>query len=65
MTINTDDPAMMDLDLGQEYQRVAEAFHIDLDELGRMALEGIASTWLDDTDRRSLTAEFELALAPG
>ena len=45
VTINTDDPAMMDLDLGQEYQRVAEAFHIDLDELGRMALEGIASTW--------------------
>jgi adenosine deaminase len=63
MTINTDDPAMMNLDLGQEYQRVAEALRIDLDELGRMAVEGIASTWLDDTDRRSLVAEFEAALA--
>ena len=50
--------------MGQEYQRVAEAFRIDLDELGRMAVEGIASTWLDDTDRRSLVAEFEAALAP-
>lgn len=63
VTINTDDPAMMNLDLGQEYQRVAEAFRIDLDELGRIAVEGIASTWLDDTDRRSLVAEFETALA--
>ena len=65
VTINSDDPAMMDLDLGQEYQRVAEAFGIDLEELQRMAVEGIASTWLDDSDRRSLVAEFEASLTAG
>ena len=27
-----------------------------------MAVEGIASTWLDDSDRRSLTARFEAAV---
>lgn len=59
LTINTDDPAMMDLDLGQEYRRVGEAFGLELDDLGRVAVEGIESTWLDETDRRTLRSEFE------
>jgi adenosine deaminase len=63
VTVNTDDPAMMELDLGREYARVGEAYGWDVDELGRLAAEGIASTWLDDTDRRTLAAEFETALA--
>ena len=62
VTINTDDPAMMDLDLGREYGNVAGAYGLDLDELGRIAIEGIESTWLDDSDRRSLPSEFEAAL---
>ncbi len=62
VTINTDDPAMMDLDLGREYRRVAEAYHFDLHDLGQIATEGIASTWLDAADRASLTREFEAAL---
>jgi adenosine deaminase len=65
VTVNTDDPAMLNLDLGQEYERVADAFQIELPELSRMAVEGIASTWLDDTDRRSLVGEFEAAIAAG
>lgn len=63
VTINTDDPAMMGLDLGLEYRRVAEAHGFGLEELGRVALEGIESTWLDAPDRASLTREFEAALA--
>lgn len=63
VTINTDDPAMMDLDLGQEYERVAEAHGYDLEALGELAIEGIESTWLDDSDRRSLRLEFERALS--
>ncbi len=62
MTINTDDPAMMELDLGREYCDVAEAHELGLDEMGRMALEGIESTWLDEADRRSFASEFDNAL---
>ena len=62
MTINTDDPAMMELDLGEEYRRVGEAYALSLEEMGRLAVEGIESTWLDETDRRALAAEFEEAL---
>ena len=61
VTINTDDPAMMDLDLGREYQHVAEAFGLGLDELNKIAVEGIDSTWLDESDRRSLAADFVAA----
>ena len=63
VTINTDDPAMMDLDLGREYQHVAEAFGLGLDELNKIAVEGIDSTWLDESDRRSLAADFVAASA--
>ncbi len=62
VTINTDDPAMMGLDLGQEYQRLGEAYGYDPDDLGRLAVEGIESTWLDETERRSLRLAFEAAL---
>jgi hypothetical protein len=30
VTINTDDPAIMDHDLGREYRLVGEAFDLDL-----------------------------------
>lgn len=63
VTINTDDPAMQDLDLGLEYRRVAAAYGWDATEMGRLAVEGIGSTWLDAPDRAALTREFEAILA--
>jgi len=62
VTINTDDPAMMDSDLGQEYRAVADAFHLGIEDLITLAIQGIESTWLDDADRRTLAAEFDVAL---
>ena len=63
VTINTDDPAMADLDLGREYRRVAAAYAWDTLDMGRLALEGIESTWLDAPDRAALAREFEGVLA--
>jgi adenosine deaminase len=63
MTINTDDPALMELDLGAEYRRVGAAFGWSAAELGELAVEGIESTWLDASERSSLAAEFRRALA--
>jgi adenosine deaminase len=59
VTINTDDPAMIDLDLGREYHAVAEACGISIESLIELAIEGIESTWLDASDRSGLRAEFE------
>ncbi len=61
MTVNTDDPAMMGWDLGREYQALGEAMDYGIDELARIAVEGIESTWLDVTERASLAREFESA----
>ena len=61
-TLNTDDPAMTDLDLGKEYRTVAEAQGLDFDDLAAVALDGIEASWLDDVDRRILRQEFSEAL---
>jgi adenosine deaminase len=65
MTINTDDPAMTELDLGSEYRAVGSALGYDLPELGRIAIEGIASTWLDASEQAALEREFAAAIAAG
>jgi len=61
VTINTDDPAMEGLDLGREYRNVAEAYGLTLNEMRRLATEGIESTWLDESDRRAFAAQFAAA----
>ncbi len=63
MTVNTDDPAMMTWDLGREYQALGEAQGFDIAELGRIAIDGIESTWLDPSDRASLRREFEESIS--
>ena len=62
-TINTDDPAMTDLDLGSEYRDVAAAQGLDFDALAAVALDGIEASWLDGVDRRVMRTEFSQALA--
>jgi adenosine deaminase len=63
VTINTDDPAMTDLDLGAEYRDVAAAMGYTFEEMCAIAIEGIEATWLDDEERRSLRASFEREIA--
>jgi adenosine deaminase len=58
-TLNTDDPAMTDLDLGKEYRSVAEAFDLSFEDVAAIALDGVEATWLDDDDKRRLRADFE------
>ena len=58
VTINTDDPAMMELDLGGEYRAVAEACEFSVADLAELATDGIESTWLDASGRAALRADF-------
>lgn len=62
-TVNTDDPAMTDLDLGREYRSVAQALHLDFEAMAAVSLEGVAASWLDDVDRRAMRADFERSIA--
>jgi adenosine deaminase len=62
-TINTDDPAMTNLDLGLEYRTVARALDLDRGMIVACALDGIESSWLDPGERSALRAEFETIIA--
>jgi adenosine deaminase len=58
-TLNTDDPALTDLDLGREYRSCMEAFGYGWEDMVGIALDGVEATWLDDTDKRDLLARVE------
>lgn len=53
-TLNTDDPALTDLDLGREYTSVAAAFDWGWDDMVQIALDGVEACWLDDADKAGL-----------
>jgi len=63
VTINTDDPAMTDIDLGREYRAVADAHGFSIEAIAELAIEGIESTWLDAADRAALRTEFEATIS--
>jgi adenosine deaminase len=58
-TLNTDDPAMTDLDLGKEYRSVAEALEMSFDDMAAVALDGVEAAWLEDDEKRRLRLDFE------
>jgi adenosine deaminase len=67
-TVNTDDPAFIDLDLGAEYAAVADAFDWGWTEMVEVALDGVEACWLDDSDKAALRTRITTAasaLDPG
>jgi adenosine deaminase len=54
VTLNTDDPAMIDDDLGTEYATLAQAHGYTFADMAEIALAGADATWLDDDERRRL-----------
>ncbi len=62
-TLNTDDPAMTDLDLGREYRYVAAALEMPWDEMIAVAQDGIEASWLDVDEQRLLRADFARRMA--
>jgi adenosine deaminase len=58
VTVNTDDPALTDLDLAREYATCAEAWNWDFDQMVDIALDGVEASWLDDADKRILSARI-------
>jgi adenosine deaminase len=60
-TLNTDDPALSDLDLGYEYASVADAFGWGWDEMVAIALDGVDGSWLDDDAKASLRERIRAA----
>ena len=53
-TVNTDDPALSDMNLGQEYAAVARAFKYTWDDMVQIALDGVQACWLPESDKAAL-----------
>jgi len=58
-TLNTDDPALTDMDLGYEYLSVMRAFEFTWDDMVAISVDGVEATWLDDGEKRALVARVE------
>jgi adenine deaminase len=58
-TLNTDDPALTDLDLGREYHSAMRAFDYSWDDMVQISLDGVEATWLDESAKRELTAKVQ------
>lgn len=63
VTINTDDPAMTNADLGTENRELAAAQGLSFAEMCDVAVEAIEATWLDEPDRHTLRESFENDIA--
>jgi adenosine deaminase len=58
-TLNTDDPALTDLDLGREYLSVMHAFHYTWDDMVQISIDGVEGTWLDEDSKHALITRVE------
>lgn len=56
VTVNTDDPALTDLDLAREYATCAQAWNWSWDQMVDIAVDGVEASWLDDSEKRALSA---------
>ncbi|MGW1785367.1 adenosine deaminase family protein [Streptomyces sp. NPDC002143] len=55
----TDDKAMVGTDIGTEYGSIADWYGLSSGDVVRASLDGVAATWLDESDKASLRREFE------
>jgi adenosine deaminase len=66
LTLNSDDPAFIGSDLGEEYVGLARAFDYGFETMTAIALAGVDAAWLTADEKAALrsrisTAAFELA----
>ncbi|WP_420452210.1 adenosine deaminase [Ilumatobacter sp.] len=62
-TLNTDDPALVGLDLDSEYAACADAYGYDTSDMVELALDAVRASWLDSGDATVLMAEIKAAAA--
>jgi adenosine deaminase len=58
VTLNSDNAAMFDIDLADEYANVAGAFGCSLTELEDFSLAAIAGCWADESTKQAMHREF-------
>jgi adenosine deaminase len=59
ISVNTDDPMMFGTSLHKEYEQLVEEWGFTREEICRLILLGIESSWLPDDQKKRLAATFQ------
>ena len=59
ISVNSDDPKMFNTSLADEYRSLVRDFGFSEQEIGKIILLGIESSWLAKEKKNSLVKEFE------
>jgi len=62
ITINSDDPGLMQTTLAEEYAMVAERMGATPEQLKAICLNGIRASWLDDVTKSEMLAAWSLEI---
>jgi adenosine deaminase len=63
VTINSDDPPMFNTTLTDEYQKIAQAFDYDIDDMKQFVLNGVRASLLPAGSKKSLENEIVFQFA--
>ena len=58
VTLNSDDPGMMQFDIADEYEAVWSAYGYDLETMEQLSLDAIAASFAPDDEKAALRARF-------
>ena len=58
VTVNSDDPGMMQSDIADDYAAVSDAFDWDLETMEQLSLDGIEASWAPADEKNALRKRF-------
>lgn len=58
VSINTDDPKMFGNSLSEEYKLLKDSFDYSEEDIYKIIIDSIRTTWLDENEKRTLVADF-------
>lgn len=61
LTLNSDDPAFIRSNIGEEYAELARAFDYDFTAMVAIALAGVDAAWITDGDKAALRTRISMA----
>jgi aminodeoxyfutalosine deaminase len=62
-SVNSDDPPMLNTTLNQDIERLHSAFHLNLDEIDEILLNGVRHSFLSLERKQMMEAEFRVKMA--
>ncbi|HXR66052.1 MAG TPA: adenosine deaminase [Ktedonobacteraceae bacterium] len=63
LSVNSDDPPLFNVTLNDDIERLHSAFHLELAEIDELILNGVRHSFLPQTRKQSMEAEFRTEMA--